>query len=202
MYASSVYSSTGPYTHDSSFVVYVAGLWEPNVSVRGQFEIWTKPNKSDLRVFDGTQGDNTWRVLIHTYQFNDFKGAYHINAYGVDVLGRRAYVGSTTVYVIPENMTSTVTNFYTSAPKNGKFNVYVTGPSNVANDVLGINIRVWANGLASTEKWYSAQYVKGKWTTSVNIADFANYHGQYTVMAYTKTTPGQSYISTIYVNVP
>lgn len=204
--AYSVYSSAGTYTHSTSFTVYADKVWEPNglPIADVQFSIWTKSDKSDLKTFSGTRDNDNWRVLINTWQFDNAYGKYRVYAYGIDTAGRKALVGGVTVTVAPENITSTATDFYTSVPKNGAFYTYVKGATNDADDVAKINLRVWANGLESTEKWYPMQNMgKGTWRVQVNISDFAFYHGWYTLKAYTVNSVGaQSYVSTIYVQVP
>lgn len=204
--AYSVYSSAGTYTHNTSFCVYADKVWEPNglPIADVQFSIWTKSDKSDMRTFSGTRDGDNWRVLIHTWQFNNAWGKYHVYAYGIDTAGKKALVGGVTVTVAPENITSTASNFYAAPAKNGAFYVYVTGAANDADDVANINLRVWANGLESTEKWYPMQNIgKDTWRVQVNISDFAFYHGWYTLKAYTVNSVGaQSYVSTIYEDVP
>jgi GBS Bsp-like repeat. len=207
MVAYSVYSSCGDYTNHSTFVVYADKVWEP-VGGAGmstvQFSVWTKPDKSDMRTFNGTKSGTNWRVLVSISQYSNTYGKYHVYAYGIDSLGRKALVGGVTVNVAPTTITSTVSKFYASAPKNGTFYVYVTGPNNNMNDVAQVNLRVWAHGAASTEKWYNMQNIgKNTWRVQVNIASFKNYHGWYTLKAYTANSANaQSYISTIYEEVP
>ena len=220
MYAYSVFTSAGndgAQTRQNWFLAYATGVWEPGRTVTNvQFEVWTT-SKSAVSVFNGTQSGSDWRALFDISQFNSFKGTYHINAYGIDALGMRGYLGGTTIYVIPDSLStsssgssvssatsSAAISLYTSPASGGTFKVYATGLPYSAGSIAGVNFKVYCVNDESDVYWYSAKYLgNGKWTATANIANHLSHHGLYKIAAFTVSSIGQQYyFGTATVNVP
>ncbi len=218
MYYYSIYTnagSAGAQTSMDWFMVYADGVWEPSTTITNvQFDVWTT-SSSSARTFNATKGTSSnWRAYFNISQFDDYKGTYYIDVYGVDALGRRGYLGQTSIYVIPDKISNSVAStdaakasasavsLYTSAVSGGQFTVYASGLPYDSTNVVGVNFKAYQ--IESDRQWYSGNYLgDGKWSATVNIADHLNHHGLYTINVYTVSPVGrQYYIGSATVNVP
>jgi len=205
MYAYSIYTSAGTegtHTYEEWFLVFADGVWEPEMAVTNvQFEVTVG---SFCMTFDGTLDGANWRAWFNISQFGGYKGTYNIKVYAIDALGRRGYLGSTSIYIIPDSGSPPASAAGSNAaPSQGAvFKVYASGMPKSA-DVNGVSFRAYCSNNMSDEYWYTGTYLgNGNWTATINIANHQNHLGQYTVDAFAvNAANGNNYVGTSFVTV-
>jgi hypothetical protein len=218
MYYYKIYTNVGAPGGQTSmdwFMVYADGVWEPSMTIKNvQFEVWTTSSGNAV-TFNATKGaSSNWRAIFNISQFGGYKGTYHIDVYAIDALNRRGYLGQTSIYVIPDKLSSSAAStaaaqaspsavkLYTSAASGGEFTIYASGLPYDSANIVGVNFNVYC--IESNRHWYSATYLgNGKWSATASIANNANRHGLYKANVFTVSPAGrQYYIGTVTVNVP
>ncbi len=199
------------------FMVYADGVWEPSTSIKNvQFEVWTT-SKSSAMTFNATKGKSAdWRAIFNVSQFGGYRGTYNIDIYAIDALNRRGYLGSTSIYVIPDGSSSSATTasttqttassakIYTGAVSGATFTANVSGLPQDADKAAGVNFKAYCINNQSDRYWYHANYTgNGKWSATIDIANHLNHRGLYKIDTYTVSPAGrQYYIGTVTVDVP
>ncbi len=170
-------------TSQTEYVLTATNVWPEGSIKKLQFAVWSqKKGQDDLHWYTAkkdTTGSYTVTVPISNHKTG---GKYYVDAYVVNLNGKRSYSGGTTFNVTePSAEKVEVVN---KDDGTGTFDVMIDGVQSVSG-VNELKVPVWSKSDQSDLYWYVAQKQSdGSYLVNVNLKNHQYNYGKYYVDTY------------------
>lgn len=174
------------------FDISESGITDAQTGVASvKFAIWSKSNQSDMKWLQAINNNGTWTVTMNLAEFNNNYASYTVHVYATDNVGNMGFVGGKAINVVQD--TTPPSSGSISLPDTLYGSVFSIGISGVTDSQSGIDtvsFAVWTKSDQSDMKWLQGTNENGIWTAILDIADFNNSYGIYTIHAYATDKAG------------
>ncbi|MEG1432600.1 GBS Bsp-like repeat-containing protein, partial [Eubacterium sp.] len=174
-------------TSNAQFYIYANGVKDIGSGVKNvKFPCWVAGREPIW--YEGEYlGNNQWRVLIDTKDFNNQLTTYYIDSYATDMSGNSAYLGG--VKVKTTEMDSSIVNGISlKKVSNSEYKIFIKGYSKYSL----FDIFVWSenNGQDDLARYAGLRQTDGSYAYLVNTKEHHYDTGKYLIHIYAGAEEG------------
>ena len=172
----------------STFIATANNVTDTTGVASVRFAVWSDAGgQDDVKWVNGTRSGNSWWASVSAADHNNDTGVYYVHAYGTDMRGNRAFMGSTMLTLLGDTAAPTAESIVTIPQGTADGSTFVATANNVtdASGVKTVQFAVWSDaGGQDNVKWVNGTRSGNSWWATISTADHNNDTGVYNIHVY------------------